>query len=470
MKSHARLAAGFLKQEERAHWHDQALWYVREKRDRMAASVPDWERLRDTAQAIKRHALANLPHYLEEFEGNAAARGAIVHYALDAAEHNRIVLEILKGRNARLVAKSKSMLSEECGLNEYLERNGVQVVETDLAERIIQLAGERPSHIVLPSIHIRKEEVGDIFHEHLGTEKGESDPTRLTRAARTHLRERFLAAQAGISGVNFAVAETGAVVICTNEGNADLGNSLPDLYIAVMGVEKVIPKTRDLSVFLRLLSRSATGQPISAYTSHLLGPRPGQAMHIVIVDNGRSEILQRERFHRAAFCIRCGACLNTCPVYRRSGGHSYNYVIPGPIGTILAMHRDLKKFKDMAYASTLCGSCTAVCPVKIDIHRQIVLWRNDVVEAGYLGRAKSAALKTATLGMKSTRFFRMGGWTVRTILRILPPFVFNNRLTIWGKSRDLPRMPARSFRAEFRAYSRRKTNPPELGAKKEGRS
>lgn len=469
MKSHALLAAAFLKQEERAHWHDQALWYVREKRDRMAASVPDWEALRETAQAIKRHALANLPRYLEEFERNATARGSIVHYALDAAEHNRVVLEILKRRNARLVVKSKSMLSEECGLNEFLERNGVEVVETDLAERIIQLAGERPSHIVLPSIHIRKEEVGEIFHKHLGTERGESDPTRLTRAARAHLRERFLSAEAGISGVNFAVAETGAVVICTNEGNADLGNSLPDLYIAVMGVEKVIPKTRDLSVFLRLLSRSATGQPISAYTSHLLGPRPGQQMHIVIVDNGRSEMLRKERFHRAAFCIRCGACLNTCPVYRRSGGHSYNYVIPGPIGTILAMHRDLKKYKDMPYASTLCGSCSAVCPVKIDIHRQIVLWRSEVVEAGYFGRAKSAALKTTTLGMKSTRLFRMGGWAMRKLLRILPPFVFNNRLTIWGKSRDLPRMPARSFRAEYRTYSRSKTDLPEPGANREGR-
>jgi L-lactate dehydrogenase complex protein LldF len=470
MKSHSRLAAAFLKQEERAHWHDQALWYVREKRDRMAASVPDWEALRETAQAIKRHALANLPRYLEEFERNAAARGAIVHYALDAAEHNRIVFEILNGRNARLVAKSKSMLSEECGLNEFLDRNGVEVVETDLAERIIQLAGERPSHIVLPSIHIRKEEVGDIFHEHLGTERGESDPIRLTRAARTHLREKFLAAEAGVSGVNFAVAETGAVVICTNEGNADLGNSLPDLYIAVMGVEKVIPKTRDLSVFLRLLSRSATGQPISAYTSHLLGSRPGQEMHIVIVDNGRSEILRREPFHKAAFCIRCGACLNTCPVYRRSGGHSYNYVIPGPIGTILAMHRDLKKYKDMPYASTLCGSCTAVCPVKIDIHRQIVLWRNEVVEAGYLGRAKSAALKTATLGMKSTRLFRTGGWALRKLLRVLPPFVFNNRLTVWGKSRDLPKMPAQSFRAEYRAYSRRLTNGSRSGMNREGQS
>jgi L-lactate dehydrogenase complex protein LldF len=452
MKRHAALAARFLKDPERAHWHDEALWYVREKRDRLAQAVPGWEELRETAHAIKRHALANLPRYLEEFERNATARGAVVHYAVDAAEHNRLVLGILRAKDVTLVAKSKSMLTEECGLNGFLQANGVEVVETDLGERIIQFAGERPSHIVLPAIHKKKEEVGEIFHRYLGTAAGESDPTALARAARTHLREKFLAAPVGLSGVNFAVAETGAIVICTNEGNADLVTSLPDVHIAVMGVEKVIPKSRDLSVFLGLLSRSATGQPISAYTSHLLGPRPGQEMHIVIVDNGRSDILKKAKFHRAAFCLRCGACLNTCPVFRRSGGHSYNYVIPGPIGTILAPHRDLKRYKDMPFASSLCGSCSAVCPVKIDIHRQIVLWRNEVVEAGYLGRVKTLAFKGATAVMRRTRLFAAAGAVVRHAMRLAPRFLYNNRLTIWGKTRDLPKMPARSFRAQFKRY------------------
>jgi L-lactate dehydrogenase complex protein LldF len=450
MKSHAALAAEFLKDPDRVRWHDQALWYVREKRDRLARRVPDWEELRETAQAIKRHALANLPRYLEEFERNVAARGAVVHYAVDAAGHNAIVLEILKREGAELVVKSKSMLTEECGLNPFLERNGVTVVESDLGERIIQLAGERPSHIVMPAIHLKREEVGEIFHQHLGTPAGETDPEALTRAARAHLREKFLGAQAGISGVNFAVAESGAIVVCTNEGNADLGNSLPDLYIASMGIEKVIPRSRDLAVFLRLLSRSATGQPISAYTTHILGPRVGQKMHVIIVDNGRSGILRKEKFHRAAFCIRCGACLNTCPVVRRSGGHSYNDVIPGPIGAILAPHRSLNKYKDMPYASTLCGSCSAVCPVKVDIHRQIVLWRNEIVEAGYLGPAKTLALKALTLVMKNRIVFAAGGWLARQAMRRLPAFVFNNRLTIWGRTRDLPRMPARSFRSQYR--------------------
>jgi L-lactate dehydrogenase complex protein LldF len=452
MKGHARQAADFLKDAERARWHDRSLWYVREKRDRMARSVPDWEALRETAHAIKRHALAHLPLYLEEFERNAAARGAVVHYAADAAEHNAIVLGILKSRGASLVVKSKSMLTEECGLNGYLEARGIEVVESDLGERIIQFAGQRPSHIVLPAIHLRKEDVGEIFHRFLGTASAESDPAALTQAARAHLREKFLAAEAGISGVNFAVAETGGIVVCTNEGNADLGNSLPDIYIAVMGMEKVVPRMRDLSVFLRLLSRSATGQPITAYTSHLLGPRPGQEMHIVIVDNGRSEILRSGRFHRALFCIRCGSCLNTCPVYRRSGGHSYSYIIPGPIGTILAPHRNLKKYKDLPYASSLCGSCSAACPVKVDIHRQIVLWRNEVVAAGELGKLKTAALKTATAVMSRARLFSAAGALARKVLRLLPAFLFNNRLTIWGKERDLPEMPAKSFRAQFRKH------------------
>jgi L-lactate dehydrogenase complex protein LldF len=465
MKSHAALAREFLKDPERVRWHDRALWYVREKRDRLARSVPDWEELRETAQAIKKHALANLPRYLDEFERNAVARGATVQYAADAAEHNSLILGILRRKGASVVVKSKSMLTEECGLNGFLEQNGVTVVESDLGERIIQLAGERPSHIVMPAIHLKKEEVGEIFHRHLGTPGGESDPGALTRAARIHLREKFLSAQAGISGVNFAVAETGAIVVCTNEGNADLGNSLPGLYIASMGIEKVIPKSKDLAVFLRLLSRSATGQPISAYTTHILGPRPGQEMHIIIVDNGRSRILQKEKFHRAAFCIRCGACLNTCPVNRRSGGHSYNDIIPGPIGVILAPHRSLKKYKDMPYASTLCGSCSAVCPVKIDIHRQIVLWRSEVVEAGYLGRAKILALSALTMIMKNTAVFAAGGWLARQTMRRLPAFVFNNRLTIWGRTRDLPRAPARSFRALYRRRfkQKRKTKSGENG-------
>jgi L-lactate dehydrogenase complex protein LldF len=258
------------------------------------------------------------------------------------------------------------MLTEECGLNPFLERRGIEVTDTDLGEWIVQLRREPPSHFVLPAIHIKKEEVSELFHELLDTEKGNSDPTYLTEAARHTLREKFLKAQAGITGVNFAIAETGGFVVCTNEGNADLGTSLPPLHIACMGIEKLVPRLADLGVFLRLLARSATGQPITAYSSHFHGPRPGAELHIVLVDNGRSKLLATEQFRQSLHCIRCAACLNTCPVYRRSGGHSYGVTIAGPIGSIVNAARDPEQHRTLPFACSLCGSCTDVCPVKID--------------------------------------------------------------------------------------------------------
>jgi L-lactate dehydrogenase complex protein LldF len=237
-----------------------------------------------------------------------------VHWARDAVEHNQIVHRILAERGVTRLVKSKSMLTEECHLNPYLEARGVEVVDTDLGERIVQLAREPPSHIVMPAIHKKKEEIGELFHEHLHTEKGASDPKYLTEAARQHLRHRFLEAGAGLSGVNFAVAETGGIVVCTNEGNADMGTSLPPVHIACMGVEKLVPRQRDLAVFLRLLARSATGQPVTAYATHFYGPRRDGELHIVIVDNGRSALLGNPLLRRSLACIRCGACMNTCPV------------------------------------------------------------------------------------------------------------------------------------------------------------
>jgi len=305
MIGHAERAARFAADDARAHWHDQALWFVRAKRDKAASAVPDWERLRGLASAIKAHTQSRLADYLEEFERNATAAGARVHWARDAEEHNAIVHRILADRGATRLVKSKSMLTEECHLNPYLEARGIEVVDTDLGERIVQLAHEPPSHIVLPAIHRKKEEIGELFHDKLGTAVGISDPKVLTEAARGHLRERFMRAQAGLTGVNFAVAETGHVVVCTNEGNADMGTSLPPIHIACMGVEKLVPRLADLAVFLRLLARSATGQPTTTYTTHFLGPLRGGELHIVIVDNGRSRLLADETFRRALHCIRC---------------------------------------------------------------------------------------------------------------------------------------------------------------------
>jgi L-lactate dehydrogenase complex protein LldF len=295
--SHPKAAAEFIADHERAQWHDKALWFVREKRDRIAHGLPEWEELRETAAAIKAYTMANLADLLETFEAQANKLGVTVHWAKDGAEHNRIVHGLLSDHGVKKVVKSKSMLTEECHLNPYLERHGIEVTDTDLGEWLVQLRNEPPSHIVLPAIHIKKEEVGELFHELLGTEKGATDPKYLAEASRIALRRRFVKAEAGITGVNFAIAETGGIVVCTNEGNADLGTSIPKLHIACMGIEKLIPKPEHLGVFLRLLARSATGQPITTYSSHFHGPRPGQEMHVVLVDNGRSDILHSDELH-----------------------------------------------------------------------------------------------------------------------------------------------------------------------------
>ncbi len=447
---HPPKAAAFVADIDRAHWHDAALWFVRVKRDRAAQTLPEWETLREAASAIKQNTVAHLADYLEQFEANATRLGIKVHWATDAVEHNRIVLEILQQHNVQRVCKSKSMLTEECHLNPYLERHGIEVVDTDLGERIVQLAKQPPSHIVLPCIHVKKEEIGELFHEHLGTDRGASDPKYLTEAARQHLREKFLAAEAGITGVNFAIAETGGFVVCTNEGNADLGASLPKLHIACMGIEKIIPRAKDLAVFLRLLARSATGQPITTYSSHFHGPMAGGELHIVLVDNGRSNIVGSDDFRRSLNCIRCGACMNTCPVYRRSGGHSYETTVPGPIGSILAPARDPKKFASLPHACSLCGSCTDVCPVKIDLHHQLLTWRREIAVAGYLPWSKRLGMKLMSIVLRNVWLYTIAGKLGRFFVPKLPRFLVYNRLNPWGKQRELPPVPKQSFRELYR--------------------
>lgn len=450
---HPEAADKFIQNAGRARWHDQALWFVRVKRDRMARSLPEWELLREKASAIKAHTIAHLADYLEQFEREAVRRGAVVHWARDAAEHNEIVLKILQRHQVKQVAKSKSMLTEECHLNPFLNRHGIDVVDTDLGEWIVQLRDESPSHIVLPAIHIKKEEVGELFHEKLGTAAGASDPKYLTEAARQRLRQVFLEADAGVTGVNFAIAETGGIVVCTNEGNADLGASLPKLHIACMGIEKLIPRASDLSVFTRLLARSATGQPITTYTSHFHGAEAGRELHIVLVDNGRSRILGSDDFRRSLHCIRCGACMNTCPVYRRSGGHSYGATVPGPIGSILNPAQDARKYSTLPYACSLCASCTDVCPVKINLHEQLLTWRRDIARIGALAWSKRAAMKAAAFVFRRPRLFAFGGKAARLLLRMTPRALIYNRWNPWGKQRELPEVPASSFRD---AYRRRK--------------
>ncbi|MEL6251560.1 MAG: lactate utilization protein B [Bacteroidota bacterium] len=446
MSKHPQKAADFIANEARTDWHDQSLWVVREKRDKLAKGVAEWEELRELASQIKDHTLSHLDSYLEEFEKNALTNGAKVHWAKDAEAHNQIVLDILQRHQVRSLVKSKSMLTEECSLNPFLEKQGIEVIDTDLGERIIQMKNEPPSHIVMPAIHLKKEEIGELFHEKLQTEKGATDPKYLTEAARQHLRSHFLQADAALSGVNFAIAETGGVTICTNEGNADMGIHLAPLQIHCMGLEKVIPRQKDLGVFTRLLARSATGQPITIYTSHHLKPKPGGEMHIVIVDNGRSEQLGREDFRNSLKCIRCGACMNTCPIYRRSGGHSYDYTVPGPIGSILTPGKDLKKYSDLPFASSLCGSCSDVCPVKIDIHQQLYKWRQIIAEEGYLPKSKTKGMHMAAKILSNPTSYQRATKWMRRILRFLPrPLLYLNT-NVWGKQRELPEVPTKTFK------------------------
>jgi L-lactate dehydrogenase complex protein LldF len=454
--THPDRAREFVADEPRAHWHDAALWHVREKRDRASRSVPDWEDLRTEAAAIKRHTLSRLADYLEEFERNAVAHGARVHWARDAAEHNRIVLALLEERGVRRVVKSKSMLTEECGLNPFLERSGIEVVDTDLGERIVQLRDEPPSHFVLPAIHLKRTEVGELFHRVLGSAAGASDPTYLTGVARSRLRESFLAADAGLTGVNFAVAQTGGIVVCTNEGNADLGTSLPSLHVACAGIEKLIPRLEDLAVFTRLLARSATGQAITTYTSHFQGPRPGGELHIVLVDNGRSRLLASPAHSRSLACIRCAACLNTCPVFRRSGGHSYGVTVGGPIGSILAPARDASAHRSLPFASSLCGSCTDVCPVRIDLHHQLLAWRGELGRRGLVPRWKRTGARWATAALVRPRVYEAASRLALALGRALPARVRSRLAAPWTRTRELPELPPRTFRD---LYARRSRDP-----------
>ena len=448
--NHPTKAAAFLADTAHSRWHDRALWFVRQKRDTAAKSLPEWEELRAQASQIKAHTMAHLADYLETFERNATRNGIHVHWAADAAEHNRIVTRILQRHRVQKVVKSKSMLTEECGLNPHLATQGIEVIDTDLGERIVQLRGEPPSHIVLPAIHLKKEQVGELFEREMDTEPGNSDPEYLTHAAREHLRAHFLSADAAITGVNFAVAEEGLFVVCTNEGNADLGTAITDLHIASMGIEKIIPSLEHLGIFTRLLARSATGQPVTTYTSHFKRPKPGGELHIVIVDNGRSAILGSETNAQALHCIRCGACMNTCPTYRRSGGHSYDYVIPGPIGSSLGASRDLQQHGDLTYNCTLCGSCTNVCPSRIDLHHQLYAWRKAYVERGYLPPKKRWLYRAGGWMLRSPLRSRILFGTAKWATRLLPRRLIYNRYNVWGRTRELPEFAPKTFAQIYR--------------------
>ena len=455
-----------------------------ERRAAAINSVDDWEGLRDQARAIKDETLAHLDRYLEEFVDNAERAGARVHWARDGREVSSIIIELLQHRSAKHVVKSKSMATEEIHLNAALEAAGIETIETDLGEWIIQLAQETPSHIVVPAIHKSKQQIADLFVEKIGIEPTD-EVAKLTSAARRVLRQRFAKADAGISGVNFGVAETGTILILENEGNIRLTTSLPKIHIALMGIEKVIPRFADLDVFLKLLPRSGTGQQLTAYQSLITGTKKRsedegpEELHIILMDNGRSRMLAHPVTRQSLACIRCGACLNACPVYQQIGGHAYGSVYPGPIGAVITPQLiGISKATQLPYASSLCGACREVCPVKIDIPALLLHLRSEVVEGPVGG---TAAQRGPVKRKFAERFaFRLYAfawsrpfwyeWSVRIarlsqrvvvkqgrigkvsgfIARIAPPF------GAWTASRDAPPIAQRTFREQWREDSKLK--------------
>jgi L-lactate dehydrogenase complex protein LldF len=441
----ARNALEFLEDEAHMRTFDTLIWGLRERRDAAAREVPEWEDLRTLASQIKEHTLSHLAHYLQMFEASAVSNGATVHWARDAHEHNQIVYDILDARGAKHLVKSKSMLTEECDMRPFLQRRGIEVTETDLGERIQQLDDQPPTHIVGPAFQKTPEQVAELFHRVYGSDPGNADPVYLAGVMREHTRPLFLSADAGMTGANFALAQTGGIVTVTNEGNADLSANIPKLRICSVGIEKIIPGPAELGVFVRLLTRSATGERITQYTSHFTKPREGGEMHIVLVDNGRSARLADERFWSSLKCIRCGACMNTCPVYRRSGGLSYGGTYMGPIGIITMPAADIRRYSELPFASTINGSCSNVCPVQINIHEQIYEWRSLMDDHGQFSTVKKAAMKIAGKVLSRPRAYRAATEGGALALKALPHFALYSRINAWGRRRDVPEAPKETF-------------------------
>jgi L-lactate dehydrogenase complex protein LldF len=435
---------------------------IRAKRAAVVAEVPDWEALRDAGQAAKAGAMLRLDRLLEELEARVTERGGVVHWARDAAEANRIITGLVQATGATEVVKVKSMVTDEIGLNDALAAAGIAAHETDLAELIVQLGHDRPSHILVPAIHRNRQEIRDIFLREMGdADPGlTSEPAALAEAARLHLRRRFLSARVGISGANFAVAETGTLCVVESEGNGRMCLTLPETLITVMGIEKVIPAWADLGVFLQLLPRSSTGERMNPYTSMWTGVTPGdgpQQFHLVLLDNGRTAALADETGRQALHCIRCSACLNVCPVYERTGGHAYGSVYPGPIGAIISpLLTGIEANASLPYASSLCGACYEVCPVKIDIPSVLVHLRARHVDERRdraVPDAEQVAMAAAAWVMGSPRRYaaaqragRLGRILGRKgrIRRLPPP------LSAWTAARDAPVPPAGTFRQWWR--------------------
>ena len=419
-------------------------------------AVPQWESWRDQAHAIKRDAIARLPDLLEEFERKITARGATVLWARDAAQANQYMLDIAQEHGVKSVIKAKSMVGEEMELNRVFAEHGIESLESDLGEFLVQLTGKRPTHIVVPALHLSASDVGHLFAEKLG-EKYTDDHAALTAIARKHLRKKFIHADMGISGANFGIAETGSICLIENEGNIGLSISVPPVHVAMIGIEKIIPKLAQLPLFLNMLARNGTGQKLTSYTHLVHGATPGRKFYVIIIDNGRSRVLDdRTVGGRPLFCMRCGGCMNACPVYRRVGGWAYGWVYPGPIGAVLApQFLGMKVAGELPFASSLCGACAEVCPVKIDIPHELVHLRHRAVTEP--SPKKSCVEKAMWQGFA---WMSTSAWRYRAAMSGLKLGMPAIRLSpyhpwylgAWTRGRTLPKVPQTPPEGSFRAW------------------
>lgn len=417
--------------------------------ERGLSGFANLEHAKKKGHVIKWRVMENLDKVLPEFEANFQRRGGKVIWANDAEEANKEILNIIQRAGAKTVVKSKSMVTEELHLNHFLESNGIESLETELGEYIVQLLGQPPYHIVTPAMHLSKEDIAKLFHERFGTPIN-ATPEQVTAKARELLREKYVQADVGITGANFLLADTGSIAISENEGNARLCTSFPKIHIAIVGIEKAIPSIADLDLYWPMLATHGTGQNLTVYNTILSGPRqPGETdgpeeMYVILLDNGRTNILAQKEQRQGLYCIRCGACLNACPVYKNIGGHSYNTTYSGPIGSIITPHaRGMEEFKHLSYASSLCGKCTEVCPVKIDIHKMLLLNRRDAVREGIVKDKERWGWNLWRIGMlKRSKMDMVGGKIKRFLLN-----TFFKKT--WGKYREMPQIADKSFAKQW---------------------
>jgi len=436
---------------------DRATRLTVEKRNKSVAEIPEWEDMREKANQIRSDVIRNLYQYLDDFEKNAVDNGIIVNRTKDAEEANLIAKKIAKEHNAKLIVKAKSMLTEEIGFNSYMIKEGYDVIETDLGEYILQIANEPPSHLIGPAIHKSRSDIGKLFSEKLGVPYSE-DPKFLTETAKNIIREKFFKADIGVSGANFGIVENGGIAIVENEGNARMCFTVPKIHIAFIGMERLLPRVKDLSLFLPLLSRSANGQKMTSYVTMLTGPRKKEAYdgpektYYIIVDNKRSTFLEDEKLKEALYCIRCSACYNVCPVYQNIGGHAYGWVYQGPIGAIITPQLlGLENAPDLPFASSLCGSCTDVCPVKIPLHNLLLHQRKRIISEVKTSTIEKMMFKAfGYFTSSSSKFQRAGNWG-----RIFQKLFLNKTFVPgWSKTREFPKLAEESFNKWWREKER----------------